>query len=152
VRSNKWLHLALARLQWLQHQETSNLVLQVKNNKPPPSASQVTRCENFNRKLHSKDHTTNHTTVLDSKTKLPSEAGSRTLDFLSTNQAYLQYLYFTIIKLEQVDTFPYLGSLITANGKCMTEFHTRLNRRRAIRASLQKLWKVTAYRFQQRYD
>ena len=27
--------------------------------------------------------------------------------------------------LEQVDTFPYLGSLITEDGECMTEFRTR---------------------------
>jgi len=30
--------------------------------------------------------------------------------------------------LDQVDTFPYLGSLITEDGECTTEFHTRLNR------------------------
>ena len=29
--------------------------------------------------------------------------------------------------LEQVDTFPYLGSLITEDGECTTEFRTRLN-------------------------
>jgi len=29
-------------------------------------------------------------------------------------------------QLEQVDTFPYLGSLITENGACMMEFSTRL--------------------------
>jgi len=28
--------------------------------------------------------------------------------------------------LEQVDTFPYLGSLITEDGECTTEFRTRL--------------------------
>ena len=39
--------------------------------------------------------------------------------------------------LEQVDTFPYLGSLITEDGKCTTEFRTRLNRGQAIEASLQ---------------
>jgi len=44
-------------------------------------------------------------------------------------------------QLEQVDTFPYLGSLTTEDGECTTEFHTRLNRRQAIRASLQKIWK-----------
>ena len=43
--------------------------------------------------------------------------------------------------LEQVDTFPYLGSLITENGECTTEFRTRLNRGQAIGASLQKIWK-----------
>jgi len=30
-------------------------------------------------------------------------------------------------QLEQVDTFPYLGSLIIEDGECTTEFHTRLN-------------------------
>jgi len=43
--------------------------------------------------------------------------------------------------LEQVDTFPYLGSLITQDGDCTTEFRTRLNRGQAIGASLQKIWK-----------
>ena len=37
--------------------------------------------------------------------------------------------------LEQVDTFPYLGSLITKDGECTTEFRTRLNRGQAIGAS-----------------
>jgi len=44
-------------------------------------------------------------------------------------------------QLEQVDTFPYLGSLITEDGECMMEFRTRLNRGQAIWASLQKIWK-----------
>jgi len=44
-------------------------------------------------------------------------------------------------QLEQVDTFPYLGSLITEDGACMTEFHTRLNRGQAIGVSLQKICK-----------
>jgi len=43
--------------------------------------------------------------------------------------------------LEHVDTFPYLGSLITEDGECRTEFRTRLNRGQAIGASLQKIWK-----------
>ena len=43
--------------------------------------------------------------------------------------------------LEQVDTFPYLGSVITEDGECTTEFRTRLNRGQAIEASLQKIWK-----------
>jgi len=38
--------------------------------------------------------------------------------------------------LEQVDTFPYLRSLITEDGECTTEFRTRLNRGQAIEASL----------------
>jgi len=41
--------------------------------------------------------------------------------------------------LEQMDTFPYLGSLITEDGECTTEFRTRLNRGQAIEASLQKI-------------
>ena len=55
-------------------------------------------------------------------------------------------------QLEQVDTFPYLGSLITEDGECTTEFHTRLNRGQAIGASLQKYGKVTAYQVQRTYD
>ena len=43
--------------------------------------------------------------------------------------------------LEQVDTFPDLGSLITEDGECTTEFRTRLNRGQAIGASLRKIWK-----------
>ena len=43
--------------------------------------------------------------------------------------------------LEQMDTFPYLGSLITEDGECTTEFRTRLNGGQAIEASLQKIWK-----------
>ena len=31
-------------------------------------------------------------------------------------------------QLEQVDTFPYLGSLITEDGECTAEFLTRLNK------------------------
>jgi len=34
---------------------------------------------------------------------------------------------------EQVDTFPHLGSMITEDGECTTEFRTRLNRGQAIR-------------------
>jgi len=55
-------------------------------------------------------------------------------------------------QLEQVDTFPYLGSLITEDGECTMEFHTRLNRGQAIGASLQKYGKVTAYQVQRTYD
>jgi len=44
-------------------------------------------------------------------------------------------------QLEQLDTFPYLGSLITKDGECTTEFRTRLNRGQVIGASLQKIWK-----------
>ena len=40
-----------------------------------------------------------------------------------------------------MDTFPYLGSLITEDGECMTEFSTTLNRGQTIEASLQKIWK-----------
>jgi len=58
-------------------------------------------------------------------------------------------------QLEQVDrgpTLPYIGSLITEDGQYTTEFRTGLNRGQAIGASLQKIRKITAYRFQRRYD
>jgi len=57
-------------------------------------------------------------------------------------------------QLEQVGTFPYLGSLITEDAECTTTFRTRLNRGQAIGASLQKIWKSHSipYRFQRRYD
>ena len=45
---------------------------------------------------------------------------------------YLLNLTYSL--LEQVDTFPYLGPLITEDGECTTEFRTRLNRGRAIAA------------------
>jgi len=44
-------------------------------------------------------------------------------------------------QLGQVNTFPYLGSLITKDGECATEFRTRLIRWQAVGASLQKIWK-----------
>jgi len=44
-------------------------------------------------------------------------------------------------QLAQVNTFPYLESLITEHGECTTEFCTRLNRGQAIGATLQKIWK-----------
>ena len=44
-------------------------------------------------------------------------------------------------QLAQVSTFPYLGSLITEDGECTTEFRTMLRRGQAIGASLQKIWK-----------
>ena len=44
-------------------------------------------------------------------------------------------------QLVQVNTFPYLGSLITEDGEYVTEFRTRLSRGQAIGASLQKIWK-----------
>jgi len=44
-------------------------------------------------------------------------------------------------QLDQVDTFPYLGSLITEDGECMMEFRTRINKGQAIWAPLQKMWK-----------
>jgi len=43
--------------------------------------------------------------------------------------------------LQQVGMLPYLGSLITEDGECMTEFRTRINRGQAIGASLQKIRK-----------
>ena len=42
-------------------------------------------------------------------------------------------------QLEQVDMFPYLGSLITEEGECTTKFRTKLNKGQMIRASLQNL-------------
>ena len=44
-------------------------------------------------------------------------------------------------QLAHVNTFPYLGSLITEHGECTTEFRTRLSRGQAIGAPLQKIWK-----------
>jgi len=57
-------------------------------------------------------------------------------------------------QLAQVNTFPYLGSLITEVDECTTEFRTRLSRGQAIGASLQKIWKShsIADRFQRRQD
>ena len=54
--------------------------------------------------------------------------------------------------LEQVDTFPYLGSLITEHGECTTEFRSRLNRGQALEGSLQKIWKSQSIPFQRRCD
>jgi len=51
-------------------------------------------------------------------------------------------------QLEQVDTFPYLGFLITEDGECTTEFRTGLNRGRRSGQHCRKCGKVTAYRFQ----
>ena len=47
-------------------------------------------------------------------------------------------------QLEQVDTFLYLGSLIT-EGECTTEFRARLNTGQVIGSSLQKIWKMSQY-------
>jgi len=44
-------------------------------------------------------------------------------------------------QLEQVNMFPYIGSLITEDGECTTEFRTRLNKGQAIAVSLQEIWK-----------
>jgi len=44
-------------------------------------------------------------------------------------------------QLAQVNTLPYLGSLITEDGEWTTEFRTRLNRGQAIGVSLQYIWK-----------
>ena len=54
-------------------------------------------------------------------------------------------------QLEQVDTFPYLGSLITEDGERMTEFRTRLNRGRRSGHHCRKYGNVIAYRFQRRH-
>ena len=45
------------------------------------------------------------------------------------------------IQLEQVDTFPYLGSMITEDAKCKKEIRARLCKGQAIGTSLNKLWK-----------
>jgi len=45
-----------------------------------------------------------------------------------------------LIQIEEL-AFPYLGSLITEDGQCTTEFRTKSNRGQAIGASLQKIWK-----------
>jgi len=50
-------------------------------------------------------------------------------------------------QLEQVDTFPLLGSLIKEDGECTTDFHTRLNMGRRSGHDCRKYRKVTAYRF-----
>jgi len=44
-------------------------------------------------------------------------------------------------QLEQLDMFPYLGSLTTEDGESMTEFRTRLNGWKSNGASLHKIWK-----------
>ena len=44
-------------------------------------------------------------------------------------------------QLAQVNTFPYLESLIAEDGECTTEFRTKLNRGQVIGTSLQKIWK-----------
>jgi len=48
-------------------------------------------------------------------------------------------------QLEQVDTFPYLGSLTTEDGECTTEFHNRLNRDRRSGHHYRKLIKVLVW-------
>ena len=48
--------------------------------------------------------------------------------------------------LEQVDTFPYFGSLITEDGECTTKFRTRS------RHHCRRYGEVTKYQFQRRYD
>jgi len=53
-------------------------------------------------------------------------------------------------QLAQMNTFAYLGSLITEVGDCTTEFRTRLSRGQAIGHHCRKYGKVTAYRFQRR--
>jgi len=49
-------------------------------------------------------------------------------------------------QLAQVNTFPYLGSLIREDGECTTEFRTRLSRGRQLGHHCRKYGKVTAYR------
>jgi len=56
-------------------------------------------------------------------------------------------------QLEQVDTFPYLGSLITEDGKCATEFPYRVKQRAGDRRiTAENMEKVTTYRFRRSYD
>ena len=63
------------------------------------------------------------------KTKIMASNGTACRILIQTEQ------------LEQMNTFPYYGSLITEDGECTTEFRTRLNRGQAIGPSLQKIWK-----------
>ena len=42
--------------------------------------------------------------------------------------------------LIQVNTFPYLGSLVAEDGGCATEYRARLGRGQAIGASLRGMW------------
>jgi len=61
-----------------------------------------------------------------------------------TQKAVSKYFYEEIFNWSTeryVDTFPYLGSLITEGGECTMEFRTRLNTGQVIGASLQKIWK-----------
>jgi len=44
-------------------------------------------------------------------------------------------------QLEQMNIFPYLGSLITEDGEFTTKFRTRLKREQVIGTSLQEIWK-----------
>jgi len=52
-------------------------------------------------------------------------------------------------QLVQVNMFPYLGSLITEDGQCTTEFRARLNKRAGDQGiTTKKYGKVTSYPFQ----
>jgi len=44
-------------------------------------------------------------------------------------------------QLAQVNTFPYLGSVITEDGECTTEFRIRLSKGQTIGSSVQIIWK-----------
>ena len=44
-------------------------------------------------------------------------------------------------RAEQVDSFPYLGSLITEDSECTKEIRTRLAKGQCVNLSLKKLWK-----------
>ena len=46
-----------------------------------------------------------------------------------------------LAQLEQVDTFPYLGSLITADAECGKEIKARLSKGQVVRMSLKQLYK-----------
>jgi len=62
---------------------------------------------------------------------------ARLIEFFKNTYVFI----YVFLCSEQVDTFPYLGSLITEDGECTTDFRTRLNRGQTIEASLQKIWK-----------
>jgi len=40
-----------------------------------------------------------------------------------------------------MDTFPYLGSVITSDAECTADIHARLNKGQSIVSPLRKIWK-----------
>ena len=68
------------------------------------------------------------------------QIGGRT----TTNLRYADNIIMLVIRNQQlarVNTVPCIGSLISEDGECTTEFRTRLNRGQTKGASLQKIWK-----------